>query len=168
MAIPRERVLTDGEIALCRPIFREAVAWELVSLHDGAGLNPIARLAFRRGNPAITLGRRIYFREMPPADFSAAGEGAKLLFLHEMTHVWQYGRLGMLRFLFIYADEYFAHGRNPDRLYEFSPGGTRFCEATLEAQAEIVSRYALGEANAGTPDPLLALNIAGSGLYGGL
>lgn len=168
MVIPRERMLTDGEIALCRPSFGEAIAWERVSLHDGAGLNPVARLAFRRGNPAITLGQRIYFRETPPADFSVAGARAKLLLLHEMTHVWQYRRLGMVRFLLRYADEYFAQGADAGRLYDFAPGETRFREATLEAQAEIVSRYALARADGDEPDRLLALNMAGSGLYGGL
>ena len=154
--------MTDGEIALCRPVFGDAVALDRVTLHDGPGLNPIARIAFRRGNPAITLGRRIYFREPPPTDFSTAGEAAKMLFIHEMTHVWQYWRLTVPGFLLRYADEYLAHGRDAAELYDFAPGETRFAEATLEAQAEIVSRYAL------EPGRALALNMAGSGLYGGL
>ena len=164
MPRPRERSLTDGEIALCRPVFGEAVAYARVSVHDGPGLNPVARIAFRRGNPAIALGGRLYFRDPPPADFSAAGEAAKLLFLHEMTHVWQYRRLTILGFLLRYADEFLAHGRDADRLYEFRPGVTRFAEATLEAQAEIVSHYAMARGR----DAELALNMAGSGLYGGL
>ena len=168
MAIPRERVLTGGEIGLCRPIFGDAVAYDLVTVHDGAGLNPIARIAFRRGNPAIALGRRLYFREPPPADFSVAGDAAKLLFLHEMTHVWQYRRLTIIGFLLRYADEYLAHGREAARLYAFEPGETRFDEATLEAQAEIVSHYALCRLRGAGRETALALNMAGSGLYGGL
>lgn len=169
MAIPRERVLTGGEIGLCRPIFGDAVAWDLVTVHDGPGLNPVARIAFGRGNPAIALGRRIYFRAPPPADFSAASDAATLLFLHEMTHVWQYRRLTIAGFLLRYADEYLAHGRDAARLYAFEPGKTRFAEATLEAQAEIVSHYALSQWRGGSgPATALALNMAGSGLYGGL
>ena len=166
MPRPSERALTDGEIALCRPVFGEAIPFDLVTLHDGPGLNPVARIAFRRGNPAITLGNRIYFREPPPADFSAAGEAARLLFVHEMTHVWQYRRLGLLRFLLRYADEFLAHGADAARLYEFTPGRTRFAEATLEAQAEIVSRYSLVRAHDSGPGAALALNMAGSGLCG--
>ena len=156
------RFLTDGEVALCRPIFGDGVAYELVSLQDGPGANPVARIAFGRGNPAITLGRRIYFRAPPSPDFSTAGDAAKGLFIHEMTHVWQYQRLTFVGFLLRYADEFFAHGRVAAKLYDFAPGETRFADATLEAQAEIVSHYALG------PDRALALNMAGSGLYGGL
>jgi hypothetical protein len=163
-----ERYLTDGEIALCRPVFGDAVALDLVTLHDGPGLNPIARIAFRRGNPAITLGRRIYFRDPPPADFSAAGDAARSLFIHEMTHVWQYRRLTLVGFLLRYADDYLAHGRDAAKLYAFAPGETRFAEATLEAQAEIVSRYALGRERKSGAGAALALNMAGSGLYGGL
>jgi hypothetical protein len=163
-----ERYLTDDEIALCRPVFGDAVELDLVTLHDGPGLNPIARIAFRRGNPAITLGRRIYFRAPPPADFSAAGDAAKTLFIHEMTHVWQYRRLTLIGFLLRYADEFFAHGRDAAKLYDFAPGSTRFAEATLEAQAEIVSHYVLGLERKAGPGAALALNMTGSGLYGGL
>ncbi|HTU10978.1 MAG TPA: hypothetical protein VMG08_08785 [Allosphingosinicella sp.] len=168
MARARERNLTDGEIALCRTIFGEAVAWDIVTLHDGPGLNPIARIALGRGHLGITLGRRIYFREPPPADFGAADEAAKVLFVHEMTHVWQYRRLGMLRFLLRYADEFFAHGASSARLYAFVPGRTRFAAATLEAQAEIVGDYSRALWKEAGPDPALAFNMAGSGLYGGL
>ena len=163
-----KRFLTDGEIALCRTVFGDALELKRVTLRDGAGLNPVARIAFRRGNPAITLGRRIYFRAPPPADFSAADDGAKSLFIHEMTHVWQYQRLTLAGFLLRYADEYLAHGRNVAKLYDFAPGETRFAEATLEAQAEIVSHYALARARKSGRAAALALNMTGSGLYGGL
>jgi len=168
MAYALERYLTNGEIALCLTAFGDAVPWGLVTLHDGPGLNLIARLALRRGHPAITLGRRVYFRQRPPPDLNAAPEEAKILFLHEMTHVWQYRRLGMVRFLLRYADEFFAHGCDAARLYRFAPGETRFAEATLEAQAEIVGEYSRGCWHKAGPDPALAFNMAGSGLYGGL
>ncbi len=168
MSRPRRRILTEGEIALCRAVFGSRISYSLVTLQDGPGLHPAARIAFRRGNPAIALGRRIYFREPPPADFSRAGEAAKRLFIHEMTHVWQYARLKLAGFLLRYADEFLARGADAGRLYQFSPGETRFATATLEAQAEIVSHYAVARGDGSGAESSLALNMAGSGLYGGL
>src|SRR5689334_16962550 len=86
----------------------------LQSAVDGAR----ARLRFRypwwlrpflmRGVIGITLGRRIYFS---PAMLARPPAEVERLVRHELAHVRQVNRLGLLRFLWQYAKEYLRHRR---------------------------------------------------------
>ena len=58
-----------------------------------------------RGVIAITLGRRIYVRE------AMASKSFERLLKHELAHVRQVHRLGLLRFLWRYLSEYARHWR---------------------------------------------------------
>lgn len=58
-----------------------------------------------RGVIAITLGRRIYIRE------AMASASFERLMKHELAHVRQVHRLGLLRFLWCYLSEYARHWR---------------------------------------------------------
>ena len=69
------------------------------------------QLFVRRGVAGITLGRRIYIRE------KTAG---RRLLLHELQHVRQIERLGVLRFYTRYLREYASHRRRglpPEEAY---------------------------------------------------
>jgi len=163
--VTRSRPLTDGEIALARPLFGDALDYRRVRIRHGAGWNPVALLAFANGNPAITLGRAIYVQG-DLADQEPGGEAGRL-FLHELVHVWQYRMLGIARFLLRYAREFAGKRFSARALYRYAPGVTRFGAATLEAQAEIASDYAIalwrGDAEAVEK---LRPNMMGSGLGG--
>jgi uncharacterized integral membrane protein (TIGR00697 family) len=162
----RSRPLTQGEIALAEPVFGKALDYGRVRIRLGAGWNPIPRLAFANGNPAITLGRTIHVRE-PIADFAQCPEAQRRLFVHEMVHIRQYRALGLVRFLLRYAREFMAARFDAQALYRYAPGETRFAGATLEAQAEIAADHALalwrGDAEA---VERLRPNMVGSGLSG--
>jgi uncharacterized integral membrane protein (TIGR00697 family) len=164
--VTRVRSLAEGEIALAEPVFGGAIRYSDVRIRHGAGWNPIALIAFANGNPAITLGRSIYLRD-GVADFAQLGEAERRLFLHEMVHVWQYRALGILRFLLRYARDFAAARFDARAMYRYAPGKTRFGEAMLEAQAEIVSDHALalwrGDAEG---VERLRPSMAGSGLSG--
>jgi hypothetical protein len=137
-----------------------------VKINDGPGSNFAAHIAFAKGNPAITLGSTIYFKHDFCLDFCALGKDRKS-FLHEMTHVWQYQRLGMTGFLLRYGEEFVKVGGNPNDMYVYKKGETRFGEAMLEAQANMVGDYS--EALWAGDEPRkarLAGNLAGSGIYG--
>lgn len=77
-----------------------------------------ARLRFRypwwlrpflmRGVIGITLGRRIYFS---PALLERTPAEVERLVRHELAHVRQVNRLGLIRFLWQYAAEYIRHRR---------------------------------------------------------
>jgi hypothetical protein len=158
--------LTAGEIALGRAAFGNRIDYAPVKLSDGPGNNALAHLAFAKGNPAITVGSTIYFKEDYCPDFSALGRNRKS-FIHEMTHVWQYQKMGMPAFFLRYGEEVLkAHGR-PDDMYDYAEGSAKFGDAMLEAQAQMVCDYseALWGGN-GPRTALLAKNLAASGVYG--
>jgi hypothetical protein len=161
------RPLTAGEIALLDEAFRGGIDSVMVRLVDGHDDNPLPRAAFRNGNTAITLRKTIYFGRHYRPDFAGADPHALGLFLHEMTHVWQYARLGLARFYLRYARDLAACRFSARAMYRYTPGENRFAEARLEAQAQMVGDYCEArltgdERRAG----LIAASLAGSGLYG--
>jgi len=154
------RPLTAGECELVEATFG-TLELERVRLCAGDGLNPVAEIALGvKGVDAVTLIRTIFFKDKLVDDFSKGGD--KPLFLHEMTHVWQYQKLGVLHFGLRYLWEFATRGFNRDALYFYQPGETAFADATLEAQAQMVQNYAQGGDRA-----LLRRNLAGSGLHQG-
>jgi len=131
-----------------------------------AGGNPGAHMAFRQpGVDAITLIRTIFFRGGLTGDFTQSGDVS--LFMHEMTHIWQYQTLGVARFGLRYLNELEACNFDRNALYHYECGQTAFAEAKLEAQAQIVQDYgiALGAGHVQQAAELRR-NLAGSGLFG--
>ena len=61
------------------------------------------RLFLARDVIAITLGRRIYLRK------AVAGEALERLLRHELAHVHQVNRLGLVVFLWRYVTEFTKH-----------------------------------------------------------
>lgn len=159
------RPLTEGEKALAVEAFgANAVDFAPVRICHGSGGNPAAWLAFRNpANDAITLIRTIFLRDSKTPDFSKGGDPG--LFLHEMTHIWQYQTIGVLLFGLRYARDFAACGFNAGAMYRYE-SNTAFGEARLEAQAQMVQDYA----NARAKDPNAAAklrgNLAGSGRFG--
>lgn len=162
----KQRALTAGEIALARAAFADKIDYGRVRLSDGPGNQPLAHLAFARGNPAITVGSVVYFKTDYTPDFSAAGQNRKS-FIHEMTHVWQYGELGLAAFFLRYGADLLNVRGNPDDMYPYVHGETRFPDSMIEQQAEMVADYseAVWSRNA-AGIALFARNMAESGLYG--
>ncbi|HEX8571609.1 MAG TPA: DUF4157 domain-containing protein [Allosphingosinicella sp.] len=160
----RQRKLTAGEIELARTAFDDKIEYDKVRLSDGPGTNPMAHMAFAKGNPAITIGNTIYFKKHFCPDFSVRGENGTS-FMHEMAHVWQYRTLGMPAFYMRYAAEVAQAGLNPDKMYDYKDV-TNFDDAMLEAQAQMVGHYykAKAEGNA-SKTAELAKKLAGSGLF---
>ena len=156
----KQRKLTESEITLARTAFGDWIKYAKVRLSDGPGLQPLAHAAFAKGNPAITVGSTVYFKRGYCRDFSAPGED-RVAFLHEMTHVWQYQRLGLAAFFARYGAEFAAVGGKPDRMYLYSSGDP-FDGAMLEAQAEMVADYSAGAAKRAKA----ASSLARTGFYG--
>ncbi len=159
------RALTESEIVLAKATFGARIDYGVVALRNGSGGNPIAWIALRGPRTdAITLIRTIYFKSLG-ADFSKDGRAG--LFLHEMTHIWQYQALGALGFYWRYLRELLRAGLRQNDLYLYAPGKTAFPDARLEAQAQMVQDYhdvrAAGD-QAGLAK--VAGNLAGSGFYG--
>ena len=166
MALVTRRPLTEGEFAMARAAFGDGLDYSRVRLCQGPGGNPGAHIAFRKpGVDAITLIRTIFFRGGLVEDFSQGGDPS--LFMHEMTHIWQFQTLGVARFGLRYLNELEACNFDRCALYHYECGRTPFAKAKLEAQAQMVQDYgvALG---AGRADQAAELrrNLAGSGLFG--
>jgi len=162
----KQRKLTAGETALARKAFGNKIRYERVRLCDGPGLQPLAHAAFAKGNPAITVGSTVYFKDRYCDDFSTPGKSAGS-FIHEMTHVWQYQTMGMPAFFARYGAEFArVHGKAND-MYKYKEETDAFPDAMLEAQADMVQHYseAVWAANAART-ARLAKNMARSGLYG--
>lgn len=74
-----------------------------VRLHAGAFARAVTKLI---GAEAFVLGRRIFLSRSAAAAFSAAAPEARNILEHELVHVEQFRRLGVLRFLTRYLVEY--------------------------------------------------------------
>lgn len=160
------RPLTEKEIALCRSIFPDDLPYAAVRLVDGPRANGVAEMAFGRGNTAITLRRTIYFRIRYCADFSEGDEKAQHLFVHEMTHVWQWHRMGVVRFLLRYARDLLASKGDANAMYRYERGATPFGEAMLEAQAQMAGDYRWVTITRDEREKAsIARNLAGSGFF---
>jgi Domain of unknown function (DUF4157) len=93
----------ESEISAARAKVAEKIPWWLAPFLLG-------------GVAAITLGRHIYIRPNP----NRSERALKRLLWHELTHVRQVQRLGLLRFLWRYLLEFarhFARERNIQRAY---------------------------------------------------
>lgn len=161
------RTLKAAEIDQLKAAFGERIAYGKVRLRHGHGGNAAAIAAFRTGNTAITLRRTIYFRIHYSDDFAHADVAAQSLFHHEMTHIWQYEKLGVPRFLARYARDLAACRFNAPAMYRYEEGTTPFARARLEAQAQMVDDYCrarlVGDVSRQTR---LARNLRGSGFWG--
>jgi hypothetical protein len=161
------RALTEAEKRLIQAAFGERIDCRKVRFIHGHDENPLPRAAFRNGNTAITLRKTIYYGHHYRDDFAGADPHAQGLFLHEMTHVWQYAKLGLLRFYARYARDLIACRFSARAMYRYVPGETRFAEARLEAQAQMVGDYCEARASGDEARAaLVARSLEGSGIYG--
>lgn len=82
------RLLKLGEIALARTVFGSSIVYPRVWIHN-ASYFPF-KLQGR--NTAMSPNGELYFRDWYFDDFSTRSFQYQHLFIHEMSHVWQYQR----------------------------------------------------------------------------
>jgi hypothetical protein len=140
------RALTQGERALVRSMFGEAVDCGCASVKRRRWF------PFQPRNLLMAPAGHIHAHPDSPLwseDYSLERIGLQALFLHEMTHVWQAQTRG--RFYLILMRHPFCRYR-----YELEPGRT-FGSYGLEQQAEIVRHAFLLRQGVAVPDaPQLA------------
>ena len=147
------RALTDGEIALARPIFGEAIDYGRVRIANHKWW------PFQPANFVMAPSGAIHFHPRSNhwrADFCVP-DAAQGLLIHEMTHVWQSQRRG--RF-------YLPLMRHPFCRYRYSVvAGRRLEDYGIEQQAEILHHLFLarnGRAVAGMPSLIQLESILAS------
>lgn len=124
------RRLTLGEIALARTVFGSYIDYSRVWIHLGSYLP----FGLQMESAAMTPSGEFYFRgENYVDDFSTASNRHQHLFIHEMTHVWQYqnGMWVKLRGSMSWAVDYHYNFKGKSRLAEYS----------MEQQAAIIADY---------------------------
>jgi len=135
------RPLTEGERALAREVFDDALAAERVRI-----------LALPVWPRAFAAGSRLMVFPMAAAarDFSQAPLGLQGLFVHELTHVWQAQRgIGLL-----WAK--LRCGDGPEAYAYDLRSGHSFNDLNIEQQAMVVQHAFLASRRAQTPFPPLA------------
>ena len=128
------RCLTDGEIALARSVFGDAIDYPRVRLIRGKWW------PFQPRNAAMAPNGNIYFHPVAGGwsrDFACEPLGRQGFFIHEMTHVWQAQKGG--RFYLPLMRHPFCRYR-----YRLTPE-KRFRSYGLEQQAEIVKDIFLAQ-----------------------
>ena len=142
------RLLTEGEIALARSVFGDAVDSRRVRIVRGRWW------PFQTRNIAMAPNGNIYFHPEGPLwspDFASERLERQGLFIHEMTHVWQAQKGGRW---------YLPLMRHPFCRYRYTlVPGRPFHRYGIEQQAEMVRHLFLLERGAAPPGapPLLLL-----------
>lgn len=153
-----ERGLTEGEIALARSVFGNAIDYAKVTMRR------TKFFPFQPRNTVMAPRGRIHFNPAGTSycdDFSREGMSRQGLFIHEMTHIWQTQEKG---------DWYLVLHRHPWCRYDYSlKPGWKLEKYGIEQQAEIV-RHAFMLRNgwklAGVTDPAaydLLVHFPGAG-----
>ena len=127
------RCLTVGEVALARSVFGDAIRYDAVRMRRRKWIffQPRRVVMAPMGHLHFHPGGDVYCEDFScPPD---GGLGAKGLFLHEMTHVWQAQTRGRW---------YLVLMRHPFARYDYSlKPGWPLHRYGLEQQAEIVRHY---------------------------
>ncbi|BAN22633.1 hypothetical protein [Caballeronia insecticola] len=124
------RPLTDGEAAIARLVFRDAIDYAKVSVY-ACGYLPFG---LQPSRTAMAPNGNLYFpRGCFQDDFSRSSLADRMWFIHEMTHVWQF-QLG-----------YPVRLRGAIRVglpYAYTlADGKRLCDYNMEAQGNLLADY---------------------------
>lgn len=122
------RQLSEAELLISKNIFGSNIDHKKVRINIGGPLTWIY--------PAVTIGHTISF---PKNNYNPDNVKDQALFIHEMTHVWQYENIG-----FIYAPRSLYEEISQKNAYVVHYDEKKaFIEYDLEEQAEIMAEYHL-------------------------
>ncbi|MEO8700743.1 MAG: hypothetical protein ABI867_11900 [Kofleriaceae bacterium] len=128
------RALTAGEIALLKPIFRDGIDYAKVRvINNSFPLQPANVYMTPRGHVYAPGG-------LWSADFSRASSGTRGVFIHEMTHVWQFANgMDLVGQGFV---EFTRYRGQYEKAYPYELERSRdLTEYGMEQQASIVEDY---------------------------
>lgn len=80
------RLMTLGEIKMAKEIFRDTINYAKVWVHKGSYLP----LGLQLQRVSMSPNGEMYFREDYRPDFSRADRIRQHIFIHELSHGWQY------------------------------------------------------------------------------
>ncbi|MGV3346526.1 type IV secretion protein Rhs [Enterobacteriaceae bacterium LUAb1] len=122
--------MTTDKIKMCQALFGESIIYHNVWIHKGSYLP----FGLQDKQVAMTPSGEIYFRNDYSSDFSKEFINRKHLFIHEMSHVWQYqhGMNVKTRGLISWAVD-----------YHYELHGWGLAGYGMEQQAQIIADYFL-------------------------
>jgi len=107
------RSLTLNERALAETVFRNALDYERIRVHDGK------YIFFQATNVLMTPNGQIYAPgAMYRKDYAAEELNYRELFIHELAHVWQY-QIGVLNPKISGLFEFVKNGFNYHKAYRY-------------------------------------------------
>jgi hypothetical protein len=126
------RGLTSGEIEIAKTIFGSSIDYSKVRVHSG----PYTK--FQSTDTIVTPNGHLYCGGLYSDDFSA---GDRSLFIHEMTHVWQYQN-NVLNPRIAALTAWARAGFNYDGAYHYTLDPAKdLLDYNLEQQAAMVADY---------------------------
>jgi hypothetical protein len=133
LALPN-RPLTQGEIAMLRPLFRDGVDYAQVRVIDNS-------FPLQPENVYMTPRGHIYAPgPLWQADFSRAGHGQRTIFVHEMTHVWQF--MNGMDLIGAASVEFIKYRGAYEKAYPYELATDRdLVDYGMEQQASIIEDY---------------------------
>ena len=150
------RKLSPHESIEAQLVFGASIAYERVTINEEvAWPNWVGRIGSwlsrteAPSNNAVALGNKLYFSKRLLTDNSADPVGSlneMAWLIHELTHVWQYQRVGLIYF----TQVMWAHVRDKSEIYNygFEPGlqkaltrGGQLENFNREQQGEIARHY---------------------------
>lgn len=154
LALPN-RALTSGEVALLKPLFRDGIDYARVRVIDNS-------FPLQPENVYMTPRGHIYapgslFR----ADFSLASSGQREVFVHEMTHVWQFEN-GM-DLIGAGTVEFIKNRGSYEKAYAYELATARdLVEYGMEQQASIVEDFFSITVDRGEPHRMTNRAVSGA------
>ncbi|MGC0151864.1 PAAR domain-containing protein [Chromobacterium vaccinii] len=145
---PDVRPLTAGEIAMAKTVFKDALDYSKVKIHNGGLMGQP-----NRSNNAMTPKGEIHF---PSSDYladystSSISDSVKVWFIHEMGHVWQYQMGYSVTWAGIkigakggYSDDGVKGAPSPAYRYnlEGADKSKTLPDFNMEQQAELIAHY---------------------------
>lgn len=129
------RNLTANEIALAKKVFKDAIDYKKVIIHNQK------YIFFQPANSGMTPNGEIYVDGFYKKDYSAVNYAGQSFFIHEMTHVWQY-QLKILNPITAAIAENIKHFFSYDKAYEYELiAGKDLLDYNIEQQASIIEDY---------------------------
>lgn len=128
------RPLTPGEMALLRPIFRDGIDYAQVRVIDNS-------FPLQPANVYMTPRGHVYAPgDLWRSDFSAGSASARMVFVHEMTHVWQFANgMDLIGQGFV---EFSRYRGQYEKAYPYELArGRDLVDYGMEQQASIVEDY---------------------------
>lgn len=134
------RSLTPGELALARSVFKDAIDYSRVSIHDARVLPAFIQ---KPGRAMAFLNKISFPGDAASADFSKESAVVQSIFIHEMVHVWQHQN-NVLNTVYQFGRLMLKHRFDYDQAYLYTlEKGRELTSYNMEQQAMIVQDHFL-------------------------